>query len=256
MFFFFSKILAILFMPLSWVIILLALAFILKKRKRTRKRLLIAAFATLLFFTNSFILMEFMRGWEVDAINKDKLQSHYDVGIVLGGGMVDYDFANDRAIFRGNTDRIMQAVSLYKENRIDYILISGGAGSLIQRDIVEAKILYEYLRDDIGIPDSALIVDSLSDNTHQNAINCKELLHDIDGEDYLLITSASHMRRANLCFEKQGIYTDNFAVDHNAGPRRWDVFILLFPNTEALELWNEMIHEWVGMLVYKIKGYV
>ncbi len=255
MFFFLSKILAVFFKPLTWVIILLLLSFIIK-RPKLQKRLRISSLVLLLFFSNLFIVHEFMRAWEMDAVKSSELEENYDVAIVLGGGMAVYDFENERPIFRGNTDRILQAIHLYNEKRVDYILISGGPGLLVQREIIEAKILYNYLHHSLGIPDTALLIDSISDNTYENAVYSKELLENIEGDNYLLISSASHIRRANACFEKQGISAKLFPVDHNSGPRRWDVFMLLFPSYEAFKLWDELFHEWFGLLVYKIKGYI
>ena len=57
----------------------------------------------------------------------------------------------------------------------------------------------------IGIPDSAIIQEPDSLNTHQNAVNVKEILNARGIHRVLLVTSAIHMPRALLVFKHEGI---------------------------------------------------
>ncbi|PKP02386.1 MAG: hypothetical protein CVU11_12065 [Bacteroidetes bacterium HGW-Bacteroidetes-6] len=254
MFFVISKILSFLFSPFTWILALLALAVFLKNPKK-KKRFLIAALASALFFSNTFIAKEFMRLWEPSPVPVTSLQKHYSAAIVLGGGMVTADSRYNSTSFRHNTDRIMQAIWLYNNGVVDKIVISGGSGSLQFRNMLEGSILYHYLCD-IGIPADDMLIDSLSDNTHQNAVNTAILLNDsLPGENYLLITSASHMRRSLGCFHHEGIEADPFPVDFTAGERSWDVMNLIVPKAEAFVIWEELLHEIVGSVIYRIVGY-
>lgn len=255
MFFAFSKILSFLFSPLSWILALLLFALFKKKAKIKQKFLLIAIIA-FFFFSNRFIAGEFMRMWEPAHVNISDLKDHYDVAVVMGGGMVTYDVKHNEITFRNNTDRIMQTIYLYNQGKVDKILISGGSGSLNYRNMLEGPLLKSYLIKN-GIPENDIWVDSISDNTHQNAVNCAKILNDsLPGGEYLLITSASHMRRTSACFKKEGIDCDTYPVDFNTGERNWFILNILIPNTDAIKMWEEFFHELSGYIIYAIAGYL
>lgn len=255
MFFVLSKILAFLFSPVTWILALAALSLFLKKPK-LKRRFLIAALTTGLFFTNPFIAKEFMRMWEPRPVSVHSITKHYDAVIVLGGGIVTTDAQSGILTFRNNPDRIMQALWLYENGKADKILISGGSGSMQYPDMLESVLLKDYLIE-IGVPAADILIDSLSDNTRENAVNTAKILNDsMPGGDFLLITSASHMRRSLGCFRKVNLKVDPLPVDLIAGDRSWYWMNLLMPKTEALEIWDDLLHELIGYLTYRFAGYI
>lgn len=255
MFFFFSKLLSFLFSPLIWVLTLLIFALF-KKKTRTKRKFLVAAIIVFLFFTNRFIADEFMRMWEPAHVTSTELKEHYDVAVVLGGGMITYDAKYEEITFRQNTDRIMQTIHLYNQRKVEKILISGGSGSLQYRNMLEGPLLKSFFVEN-GILSNDIWVDSISDNTHQNAVNCAKILNDSFPEgDFLLVTSASHMPRTSACFKEEGINCDNYPVDFNTGKRNWYFLNFIIPDLEALRLWKELIHEVSGYIIYGIAGYL
>lgn len=254
MFFVISKILSFFFSPITWIFILLILTLLFKNPK-TKKKLLITTLLLFYIFSNSFIVDEAARFWEMKETYDNELDSSYQAGILLGGGMASID-NKEKITFRYNPDRFFQTLRLFKTKRIKKIIISSGSGSLVYRDMLEAAILKKYLLE-IGIPDSTILIDSLSDNTYQNAVFTKTILEkeNITGK-CLLITSATHMRRSIACFEKQNINIQAYCTSKQAGPRKWDFDHLFIPNVKSFVLWETIIHEWVGMLMYKISGYI
>lgn len=225
------------------------------KNARRKKRCFIAALLVLAFFTNDFIVDEFMRAYETKAIPDSEIKGTYDVGIVLGGMMV-YDKTLKRDQFDRASDRIFQALRLYKEGKIKKILIDGGSGSILEADVLEGPLMKTYLVK-IGIPDSVLMVEPHSRNTHENATMAKPLLDSVAPHGrYMLITSASHMPRAIRCFEKVGIHTDPYSTDRYAGPRKFIFDHIFIPDKFALMGWDVLLHEWIGMVTYKISGYI
>ena len=253
MFFFISKILSFLITPILWIFTLLLFAFISKNPKR-KKRCLIGAVVLFYFFSNTFLLNEVSRLWEIPATPYKELKT-YDVGIVLSG-MLRYDIAMDRIQFESGADRLFQAVELYKTGVIKKILITGGSGNIESAYVKEALFARRYLLT-IGIPDKDIWIESDSRNTRENAVFTKQLIDKkeyMDGK-FLLITSARHMRRSLACFKKVGINAEPYSVDRDTGPvRRFSLYFLI-PNAETLVKWESIFHEWIGLLVYKIKGY-
>ncbi|NTW32138.1 MAG: YdcF family protein [Bacteroidetes bacterium] len=255
MFFILSKLLTFVISPLVWIITFLLLALFLKNKKIAR-RFLYSSVILILFFSNPFIADELCRMWEYPITQDKDLAATYDVGIVLGGGMVTIDTDYDRMTFRHNTDRIFQALQLYKTGRIKKMLISSGSGSLVFRDMIESTLLKRYLLK-IGIPDSAVIIDSLSENTYQNAVNSAQILKKAYPKGkFLLITSSSHLRRAKACFIKTGITVTPYSTNLITGRRLLNTGNMIIPNLSAFDAWDKILHEVIGYIVYKVCGYL
>lgn len=252
MFFIFSKILAFIITPLVWILAMLAWAVFTKdenrKRKLVRNSLLLA-----LFFSNTFIFDEVVRKWEIPATPYSEI-GKYEYGIVLGG-MSSYDPTLERAqVYRG-FDRLLQGVELYRAGYIKKIIFTGGSGSIAHPDMKEGNYINRYMLY-MGIPKEDFLIESESQNTRENATLTKKMLDEkkIEGK-MLLITSAFHMRRSLGCFKKAGMEVDAYSTDRYAGPRKFEFDHLFIPNLSAMEDWNNLIHEMVGYLTYKIFGY-
>ncbi|MCF8234348.1 MAG: YdcF family protein [Bacteroidales bacterium] len=241
--------------PFLWILVLLIFALITRKIRR-QKRLLFISLILLYFFSNSFIVMETIRLWEVPVTKTGDIENRYDVGIVLGGGMISYDEEKDRRTYRNNIDRLLQAIELYKRGHIEKLMLSGGSGNIVFRDMLESSMLKEFLVN-IGIPEQDIIIDSLSENTYENAVFSAELLkREYPEGKFLLITSAIHMPRAAACFEKQGISTEPYSTNAYAGPRRYHFAHLFVPSIINFVLWDRLIHESLGYVAYWTMGYI
>ena len=251
MFFVLSKILNFLLHPLLWIFILLLLALFIR-RKKLRRVFLILAPAILFIFGNGFLVDRFMSQWEYDPVPFDAIEQH-DYGILLAG-MGSYHEKSKRLHFYNGSDRFIQAVTLYHQGVIDTLILSGGSGSLINRDYREADNLKYYLMK-WGIPDEDVKLEAKSRNTYENARNTVENFYDPQNS-YLLITSGFHMRRALGCFRQQGLHPDVFPTgpltDESAkGPAYY-----VLPTTGSFQKWNLLLKEWVGYVVYDVMGYI
>ncbi len=254
MFFIVSKLLAFAITPIVWLFVLLLIAVFSKSAAR-KKKLLLWTVVILYFFSNRFILDEFLRHWEVPAVDAREIKTPYDAGIVLGG-VISYDSTLARYQFFRQGDRIHQAVLLYKEGKIKKILFAGGAGALSEPENKEGPRVKSYLLE-LGIPEQDILIEGESRNTRQNALFSKALIDKtIPGGNFLLITSALHQRRAVRCFEKAGIHVTPYSVDRYTGPKRkFDFDYLLLPDARSLFDWENYLHEVIGLLIYKVVGY-
>ena len=236
MFFIISKLLAFIVAPVVWVTILLIWALLAKDPKRKRK-ILIATFIIFYFFSNSFIIDEFMRPYETPAIQESDLKGTYDVGIVLGG-MIEYDPSFVRPQFNRAVDRLMQAITLYRDRKIKRILISGGSGSILEKNALESVILKDYLIK-FGIPDSVILVEKYSKNTHENAVYSKQILDSLHTQGrYLLITSGFHMPRSLKCFKKVGMEVTHIVPTDIPGPV--NLYSTMYSFLQQVHLMNGM----------------
>ncbi len=251
MFFYLSKIIYFFLQPIVWVIAFLFLGIISNSSKR-RKRLIVGAISTLIIFSNPFIFHEFERAWEIPTSTSFEQEDTIDVAVILGG-ILSLNPSNDQLDFHSNSDRFLSILPLYFEGRVRKLLISGGSGSLLQEE-VEAELLGKYLIS-IGVNKDDILLESKSRNTYENALFSKELIQDnLSFKKILLVTSAIHMKRSLLCFNKQGIAVIPFSVD-GVENRKFYPDELLLPKAEILSDWYHLFHEWIGLLVYRIAGY-
>jgi len=255
MFFYLSKTLSYLTMPLVIICILFLLSWILKNSK-WRSRLFKTALVMLFLLSNDFLTNEVVMLWELPATPISEIKKEYAIGIVLTGVTKGNMTPDDRVYFQRGADRVTHALQLYKEGKIKKILISGGSGSLYERTRQEADEIAGALRL-MGVVEEDLLIENQSRNTHESAEAVRDMLKDsVTSAKCLLITSAYHMRRSRACFNKAGWPTDTFTTDFLSHERKFTLDVLLVPRAEALLHWTIITREWVGMIAYKAVGYI
>lgn len=251
MFFYLSKILLFLTAPIFWWVLVLIFAFY-SPSKHQRKKLRLIAILMFLFFSNTFIFLEFERLWEVPGKKITEIHKTYDVGIVLGG-MANYNTGLERLNIQEGTDRIWHTITLYKKGIIKKILITGRNGFLGDNNLNEAQ---QFKNDLINweIPSADILIEDQSKNTFENAKFTKKILNKHpEIKSILLITSSEHMRRAQACFTKQNIHFETFTTNNHTGKNRyWNIEHLTIPSFRTFLEWNDLTKEWVGYAIYKL----
>jgi uncharacterized SAM-binding protein YcdF (DUF218 family) len=250
MFFYLSKILTFLISPTVIILGVLMLALIVKK-PALRRKLLIASLGLLLFFSNPFIINVLLKYWEPKS-NMDK-RKVYDAGIVLSGFM-SRDKESGSISFGEGADRLTEGLILYRKGRIKTILISGGSGSLVD-DTRESILAKAFLIENCGVPDSVILIDTVSRNTYENAIETKKIMDAEGFRSVVMITSTWHMRRAQGCFKKVGLDVDIHPIDGMYLGQGFTPYDLIIPNTSNIVRWETLMHEIAGIITYKLHGY-
>lgn len=254
MFFVVSKIAYFFIMPFTIVVgLLVASAFI--KNLRWKKLTFRTGIILLVFFSNDFIASRVMSAWEVDAIAFSEVQQH-KLGIVLTGATISNIVPDDRVYFSKGADRVVHTVQLYKLKLIDKILISGGSGKLIGESEPEAN-KFKRAMILMGVPGDDIIIENATRNTGESSLEVQRLLIELGYQetDCLLITSAFHMRRSLAAFRKAGLELQPFSTDfYTTNEINWQDFII--PQIDAFGKWHKLVKEWVGLVAYKMAGYV
>ncbi|GAB2970860.1 YdcF family protein [Mucilaginibacter puniceus] len=239
MYFFFSKVLLILILPLTWILILLCFSLF-SKSKKWRYRSLVAAIALLVLFTNPFLFNQFAQSWDIAPYKPDNKK--YSCAIVLGGFSLSDGSGN--GFFSPGADRFIQGIKLLSTGQTSHLLITGGSGNLIQGKFREATWVKKQLHE-FNYPDSAVLIESASRNTLENAMFSKLILEKANlHPPYLLVTSAYHMRRSLMIFKKKGIDVIPYPANYISigKPTVSD----LIPDASVLSSWNVYIKEVVG----------
>lgn len=255
MFFILSKTIAYLTMPLVIIVILFLISVFIKSSK-WKKYTFRSALFLLIFISNDFIANEFIRLWEVPVTPLNEMKKRYEWGIILTGVTKSNTGPEDRVYFQRGADRVVHTVQLYNLGLIKKILVSGGTGTLLEYRRKEAEEIREALLV-MGVPAENILTESESKNTHESAQLVKQLLEKQTTSDQcLLITSAFHMRRSRACFEKVGWPIDTFSTDFLSHYRMYGIDTILIPKVEAITVWHTLVKEWVGMVAYKLAGYI
>ena len=146
---------------------------------------------------------------------------------------------------------------MYHKGRVNKICITGGSGSIKHPNHREAAYIKAYLKT-IEVPNSNIIMENSSRNTYENAVFTKRILDSLGFKgSILLVTSSFHMRRSLAIFKKAGYQNVTpFVTNKFTGIRKFEFDYCLIPNAEAVTACNTILHEIVGYVIYKAKGYL
>jgi uncharacterized SAM-binding protein YcdF (DUF218 family) len=254
MFFFLSKTAGLLIQPLV-IVSILFLTGLLVRSARRKKILLWTAFALLMIFSNHFLALTFMRMWEVPAVPFSEVKGPYDYAVLLTGITRGKAGPPDRVYF-SRADRATHTLQLYKLGLVRKVIVSGGSGRLDNTGIREADELATFLVM-AGMREEDIVIENKSRNTHDSAMEVADILAKQGGSpSLLLVTSGYHMRRSRACFNKMGLVADEFATDAHVAPPSYSPLMFIVPGMEAVDMWQSLLKELVGMVTYWLAGYI
>lgn len=259
MYFYLAKFLPVLLMPLSLTLMLLALAALFAKRAPGFSRLAVVAALLLLWAASTPLVAEGLYG---------RLESGYEplsmadtpvaeCVVVLGGAVSPPVPPRVEVEIRERSDRAVHAARLYHAGKVRHLVLSAGNKPLTVYDeatATEAELLRGLLRA-WGVPDAVIVPEPDSRNTRENALNSAPLLAKLGCGSPLLVTSAAHMHRAVRSFEAIGVEVvpvpvDFLVVDAPRATVEW-----LVPDAAWLDLTSRGMHEWLGRVLYRFRGW-
>ncbi|WP_316929323.1 YdcF family protein [Cyclobacterium qasimii] len=211
------------------------------------------------FFSNSYLSNLIIYNWEPAPKDFSSLPT-YELGVVLTGVTHIDKLPKDRTYFSRGADRATHTVQLYKMGKIKKILISGGLGFNPVHPLSEAESLRDFMIW-AGVNEKDIIVETKAVNTHENALFSEKIITsgeiELDNPNqFLLITSAFHMKRAEACFNKVGLHPDTFPVDFYGKKPNANFKSIVQPGLQGIMVWHKLTKEWVGIMVYSLVGYI
>jgi uncharacterized SAM-binding protein YcdF (DUF218 family) len=264
MFLYLSKLLPPLLYPLGLACLLLLGVMLLRRRPRWVLWLATAALLVLWLGGNRLVSMTLLRSLEWQYLPPATLPQA-DVIVLLGGGEQPAAFPQPLPGVNDAGDRLIYAASLYGEGAAPHVLVSGGIVGVDGPAIEPGAEAMAELLALMGVPPSALWLEPLSRNTYENAVETKKLL-DAEGIDrIILVTSALHMSRAAAIFAKQGYAIIPAPTDYKVTAADWDYYwapdpsIQLFnllPSARSLDLTAQALKEYIGIAVYRVRGWL
>lgn len=127
-----------------------------------------------------------------------------------GGASADCIFVPGMAVYGerkpglGLQARLELALELYREKRAPWIVVSGGDVG----DHNEAEVMVEWLRAH-GVPSDAIISESRSRSTRENAIYSAPLMKQRGIKRALIVSQWFHLPRVKIALGDEGIATIN-----------------------------------------------
>ena len=251
MFFVLSKALAWALEPATWFLILQAVALALLLRRYYRTCVAVLAVSTLGFFlmTQMPIAGMLIRPLEQAVKAPRELPPTVD-GIVVLGGAFDMPLtdAYGKPQLNAEAERITEFVALARRHPEAQLVFTGGEGVLQLTRMTEADAMRQFLARH-GIDPARAVYEEKSRNTYESVIYTKRLVNPQLGQTWVLITSANHMPRAIGIFRKAQWNAIPFPVSYHALPA------VAFGRSERrYETLNSAIHEWAGILAYRLAG--
>jgi uncharacterized SAM-binding protein YcdF (DUF218 family) len=261
LFFIASKVLKIFLIPLWQFVLLIAagqLAGWLKWRRLSR---FFIGTAFTLFLLYSFLPFSqtLLRSLEnyASAPGQERLAEAEGI-IVLGGFTGSGVISKDRQApqLSSSAERFVTALGLHKKYPEKPIYFTGFSGKLRPQGWSEDEVI-ERLLSDLHLPLSAFHFERQSRNTAQNAQFTYQMIRPDTDQKWILISSASHMMRADLSFHKAGwpplilLPVDYNTSPNNTSPNRTET---LFSPTIGFRIMKTVFHEYTGLLFYRLTG--
>jgi uncharacterized SAM-binding protein YcdF (DUF218 family) len=134
-------------------------------------------------------------GWEIVRFAAPTNKSA-DAAIILGAA-VDSD--RPSPVFQA---RIDYAIDLFKQQRVKYLIFTGGMGA--GDEVTESQAAKNYAIAK-GIPTSHIFIELQSRTTQQNLLEAKKIMANQQLANCLLVTDPLHMKRADWMMRDVGI---------------------------------------------------
>ncbi|MDD2695739.1 MAG: YdcF family protein [Anaerolineales bacterium] len=258
-----SKLLPPLVYPLGLACLLILLALFLRKRTRTQRAILILALLLLWAGSTRWVAWGLTRNLELRYLPPAQFPK-VEAMVVLGGGTLSGSAPRPMVEVNGAGDRILYAYKLFQDGKADHILLSGGSITWLASDQQPASDMAALL-EMLGVSSEALWLEPASLNTYENAVNSRALLEARGIRRVILVTSALHMPRSVALFEEQGLEVIPAPADFIVTNQGWEQLTELdltaqlynlLPNAENLALTTRALKEHLGVIVYRLRGWL
>ena len=175
--------------------------------------------------------------------------------LVLGSGgytATDWDGKRYPIIDPQAASRVLEAARVFRLTSPEWVISSGGLADRSEGRTPSGESMRAALIAN-GIPESRIIVDTNSANTHGEAVAAVPILQRFGITHLILITSDLHMRRSLGAFRVQGIHAIPAIARMDRGRLTWADWLI--PSNRGLGETSLVAHESVGIAVYWWRGW-
>lgn len=256
--FLYSVLLKLLY-PTSICLVLLVTAVLGRKRRHFSHGCLCAAVCVLIICGNGWVIGILTRHLEWQHLPPNPVPEA-DCILVLSGGIEARKPPRSTVEISDAGDRILYGAFLYRQGKAPLIICTGGVatgGMALRSAAEEMAELIEML----GVPKEAIVLEGGSSNTYQHAVKLQPLFETRGVKRVLLVTSAMHMPRSLGAFQKNcpgiefiPVPTDFRCTERLARPWYREL-VALIPTPRHLLDFSEVMHEYLGLGYYRVRGW-
>jgi uncharacterized SAM-binding protein YcdF (DUF218 family) len=176
-------------------------------------------------------------------------QEEADAIVVLAGSVSPPLMSRPYSLPAPDTYRRLQhALWLFRYWKQLPILVSGGT----RRDTSHADTMRRVLQSE-GVPPEMIWMESRSTNTHESARYSAEVLQQHGVSRVVLVIEAASMPRAERSFQKFGLAVVPAPTRYTQLSGDYTDFL---PGWAAIAQNGESVHELVGLIWYKLRGWI
>ncbi len=177
-----------------------------------------------------------------------------DTVVVLGGGASTFTFGTRSAstLTVASIARGLEGARVFAAIAAKRAIVSGGIPRPDRQRVPESAILKALLVSN-GVPARAIVEESTSRTTREQADRILPILRDSDTTRIVLVTSPTHMRRALMLFRAAGVQ----AIPSMA-PTRSDGIVdpwRFLPNSDSLMLSDLALYDYAALAYYWLRGW-
>ncbi len=243
------KIIPLITSPLFFVLTLLVISIILRKSKfiKLKNSLLFLSFLTLFLFSNPLIsnkLIKYIEEPYHPVKLSDVPESDY---IVVLSGMVH--FVKDDVYEWSDPDRFFAGIKLLNANKGKKIIYTSGLLPWGKQKKSESELLKKKSIE-FGVDENNILVTKKVQNTYEEANAIAHLIN--KNSNIILVTSAFHMNRAELLFNKYAFKIFPYPVDFKFKNNKITVLDFI-PSASSLSRSSIVIREALGRIYYRVK---
>ncbi len=246
--------------PLIWVLVLLVLSLTLTRPGRKKRLFAIGRWSlligTVLLFAFSLNPVANVLAYPLESqyqLPPAEVLDTLDIVVVLGGGAYPPGPLRPLAeLSRYSYPRFYHGVRIFQQSHAHLLAFCGGP---IREGVVSEGEVMKAMALGLGVPEEKVLAETTSRTTFENITNLSRLLPAGQNRRIGLVTSAVHMRRAYSVFCRQFPHEIVVPIPVQAtyDPCGWDYRSLL-PNANNMDRSTMALHEWIGLVWYKLRG--
>ncbi|HJD44332.1 MAG TPA: YdcF family protein [Candidatus Paenalcaligenes intestinipullorum] len=250
-----SSLLTQLVIPTNFCIALLVLAFLFFMLRLRKTAASVAVFAVAWLLAWSMPITSIWAGGYLENLHPYQNTSSLpeaEAIVVLGGNTANNRINWFLPVSVGTFSRVERAAELYAHGKSSKVVVSGAA---LDGGYSEAQVMAGSLHK-LGVPFSAVVTESESLNTRENALYSVQQLRLLGINNILLVTSALHMPRAVAVFSQHGLQVTAVPTPPQITAPDVADFSVWQPSVRTLTASRSIIKEYVGVLVYWARGWL